>query len=1309
MPSESIYQLKETECPGTPLFLFDCTLSDGDVRRLSTHAVSWNGNAYLARVLDHNAFEFRSGVDDAVASSASLRMLLADADALMSEVDRTAGWKGARVVVTFVFFDLTTGEAASDGVVVFRGMANPVDEATETTLQLSFVNRLNLQRSYLPTVHIQRRCPWAFPITDAQMQEAVSGGAAAAWSPFYSCGYSAGLSGGAGNLNSGAPFRDCDRTRIDCELRGMFERDDSGQITSRFGGMEFVPPAIMVRSYGEKGRHLSPVIDNLALYDDCVPLVYGTGWYQPPVVFARNDGNLTRMEVLLGSGEIAGVDKVIVNNVEIPAGQAGVNMTGTGWYTVVSNGARNGSFNLDFTDGSGAPLGDPYGSMAFVSVVVPNRISDGQALARVNVLVRGLKLPRYDTNGALLDTAFSNNPAWVLLDVLRRAGWDAAEINIASFARAAAVCDELIPATDLNGNAMLLPRYQCNLIITRRRSVGDLVRGISNGVGVLLVMGDDGLLQAVLQGALALQQGTKPPGSNATEILLNGWPAYEFGDNSFSGIARRGDGSSSLRVSSQALAETPNRFTVEFQDQFNEYQQDSLSLSDLDDVLLTRQEITVTLQALGIPNFNQAGRMLARALNKTVNGNVYVQFETSVRGAGLKPGDIVTLTYAREAWERQPFRITSIAPGVNFRTAVITAQIHDDAWYGDTAVVGQPAGRRQGSAGTGIPCPLAGTVINADGSTDYGVTEQQQEQSDGTVSTLLKVAFAAPRKPAASAAAIPLVSLAAVIDTTQGTLAGGTTYYYGVSGLDAQGGETALSFVVTASIPVGSAGNSVALQNLSFSPATVSCNVYRGLTPQTLRLIAAAAPLNATFQDGGLTGTPTPPPDQNYDHANFYWRMETQPAVQADQFSATTIGNSMLEMPENGYVGMAARVTKGAGMGQERLIASNTQQALTLASPWAVVPDATSEFTVAEAGWSVGGTTTSSQVVFQVPTRPGSTVEICGRAANVYNEECGYEESLVSRWQIGVGGSGITDADIPPAPTYTLAANQHGGVEVAGIGFAGLANTATITSGSLTLYCWNELAGGAESTLAAALDESAITCTTAAGATFVLDDVLQVDGEVLLVSQTPGSDGTLAIDRGVLSSTAAGHNSGAPIYKLARRTFVMPFPQRFFGSPASGTYAYNIDLPDVRVAAAELFMTNRVGDGAVQSACFANPTSQGLRTLAGGQFCFQIGGIIAVQNDAGPKVTVDRARSIGDVFATVNAAPVGGDLVVAITQNETELCRLTIVNGTTASGTTDGAVLGVLMAGATLNINVVAAPTGVDSMPGRDLTVTIKL
>ena len=56
----TIHVLKELEVPGTPLFLFDCTLPTGDVQRWSTHEVTVNGTNYLGRVLKHNLFELNS-------------------------------------------------------------------------------------------------------------------------------------------------------------------------------------------------------------------------------------------------------------------------------------------------------------------------------------------------------------------------------------------------------------------------------------------------------------------------------------------------------------------------------------------------------------------------------------------------------------------------------------------------------------------------------------------------------------------------------------------------------------------------------------------------------------------------------------------------------------------------------------------------------------------------------------------------------------------------------------------------------------------------------------------------------------------------------------------------------------------------------------------------------------------------------------------------------------------------------------------------------------------------------------------------
>src|SRR5205807_388691 len=107
-------------------------------------------------------------------------------------------------------------------------------------------------------------------------------------------------------------------------------------------------------------------------------------------------------------------------------------------------GNRAGNFNLDFSDANGNPLGDPYGSLAVLAVVVPNRISNGNSLPNVEVLLQGMQVDVYDTDGNFQGTEYSNNPAWVLLDILRRSGWSLSELNLPSFGVSAAFCNAVI-------------------------------------------------------------------------------------------------------------------------------------------------------------------------------------------------------------------------------------------------------------------------------------------------------------------------------------------------------------------------------------------------------------------------------------------------------------------------------------------------------------------------------------------------------------------------------------------------------------------------------------------------------------------------------------------------------------------------------------------------------------------------------------------------------------------------------------------------------------------------------------------------
>ncbi len=1307
----TIQEIKELEVTGTPVVLFECELAGGGVERWSTHGLVFEGAAYEARVLRHDLFEMRSGAEEGIDAIARVSVTLANADSHCSQIERSVGWKGSRVAVRFVFWDLRSGTAASPAALLFRGIADAPVEITETTLRLAVTNSLNLQRALLPEVRIERRCPWTFPRNAGERAEAVSGGSKGKYSAFYRCGYAPDMPGGGGNFDAGgAPYAACRRTRADCEARGMFDEDAGHLPTRRFGGIEFVPATTMVRSYGEKGQHASAALENEGRYNDFVPLVYGTAWHTPPIVFSKNDGNLTRMEVLLGMGEIEGVLKVLVNNVESPLGETGKDMTSTGWFSVISVGGRTGAFSADYVDGSGRALGDPYGSMAALSVAVPNRVNDGRTLPRVEVLMEGMKLDRFGADGTYLGQEFTSNPAWVLLDILRRSGWRLEEIDAASFGTAAAYCGEAIAAEDLNGNTISIPRFGCNLVLRRRRSAADAIRGVRNGARLYLTYGWGGKLELHVENTLALEQGVKPEGSNAQAPLDGGWPAYEFGDgaNGTTGILRRASGEPSVRVWSRGMAETPNRVTLEFQDAFNEYQQDSLSLRDVDDALRTGQEVSVAAPALGVANFSQAARVARWLLDKAVAGNTFVEFETSVRGLGLKPGDVITVTYLKEGFERQPFRIVKVAPGMNYSTAAITAQIHRDEWYDDANgdLLGTGGARRQGRAEMGLPRPLIGKVVDEYGARQFEIEEKSAESADGSARVTLAAGFVAPARPAAGPA-IPMLSLAARAETSGGTLAGGQTLYYAVSASDGSGGESGLSFVVRATIPAGGNTNTVTLTGLSFGAQTAAFDVYRGESPSGLLRIAANQALAAEFTDAGLAAEMTPPPDENYDHANFHWRMEMLPECEATAHSANSVGNGGLGMPEDGYRGMVVRLTRGLGAGQERVVVSNTATELTVAGAWETVPDETSWFVVAESSWRFGAAAASSPAEFDVPNRAGATVHVSGQSANAHDRECGYELSPVTRWRIGGAGAGPA-AGVPGAPVFTMAAGGRGSIEIGPIKFGSLENTRTISAATLRVDYWNELSSPSLIVVSRAVDAAATEIELSEAGPAQAGDIVQIDAELMRVEEAIDGGLWYRVTRGVNGSATAAHAQFVEVYHLASKTFVIPFARDFFGSPASETFSHAVLLADARVASAEMFATNARGNGAPAVACFTTGPEGGLRTLSGGQYSIQVEGYLAIETGAAPALVVQETHAVRDVSAVVREAPSASPVELRVRVNDSVYALLAIAAGETESNMVSGFGKPALAAGARVELDVLSVGQGIGEGPGRDLTVTVR-
>jgi hypothetical protein len=413
------------------------------------------------------------------------------------------------------------------------------------------------------------------------------------------------------------------------------------------------------------------------------------------------------------------------------------------------------------------------------------------------------------------------------------------------------------------------------------------------------------------------------------------------------------------------------------------------------------------------------------------------------------------------------------------------------------------------------------------------------------------------------------------------------------------------------------------------------------------------------------------------------------------------IGNSSLQMAVNGYAGMTVRIVRGAGAGQERSVVTNDLTTITVPK-WSVEPDATSFFTVAEAGWHFAAVAESSPIQFPIPNRTGEVVQITGRSANVNNLECSPQLATVTRWT--VGGSGIVDTQVPPQPFFGLGAESHGSVVVlSGVSFSDLTNTISISSGTLTLHYWDELTASPSTVLATNLGAGDQSLTLMIAASIPAGTRLQVEEEIVTVTASSGLQ--YFVTRAVDGSVATAHTAGTVIYPLANQTTIVPFPTNFFGSRYGGNWTYPITLPDVRVVSAELFVTNRLGNSQTTGICFTETLDRGLRTLSGGQYSIQVEGYLAVEQSVAPPIVVEASRSVRDVFGVLGS-PADSPVQVQVNLNGAAYCTLTFAAGAISSSSALGTTLPFLPAMSQLTVAILSVG---QTLPGADLTVTIRL
>jgi hypothetical protein len=296
------------------------------------------------------------------------------------------------------------------------------------------------------------------------------------------------------------------------------------------------------------------------------------------------------------------------------------------------------------------------------------------------------------------------------------------------------------------------------------------------------------------------------------------------------------------------------------------------------------------------------------------------------------------------------------------------------------------------------------------------------------------------------------------------------------------------------------------------------------------------------------------------------------------------------------------------------------------------------------------------------------------------------------------------DSGVPPAPLFSVAVSPLlGGLDFAAVAFSTLVNTRSVIAGTFGIYYYDEVNGAAPLALnapIAATDQTILfAAAVAAGA------LVQIDQEIFLAANTD-SGGNTAVQRGMQGTTAAAHLVTALAYVLQEKIAIVPFVKGFFGTPAGGDWKYSLELPDVRVASVDLFMTNTLGNGAVTVNPYTSTDDTGLRTFGGGQFSFQITGYLAIQTGAAPLVIVDADQSVRDMYAVLITPSTGAGVTLQLNQNGAAYATLQFAAGAIVSNVVNGFGLPPLRAGDQLSLDVDGVGT---TNPGSDLTVIVRL
>jgi len=909
MPLSTINTQKELALTQKPLLLLDFTWSDGSTQYFATDSLTYNGNAYLPRVLDETLTAFQAFSEQGIDTVPSIDIKLADADkTLYNGIEATVGFKGATVAATFVFWQSGTANVSTDSISNFVGVCQS-PSMQEDALVMTATNKLNLTLKSFPTQTIQKLCLYNFPATATDR-------AANAASDKPCCKYFPDGSGGLalGNYSTGTtPYTSCNYSKSDCQARGMYTSDSSARKTGNFSGIQWQAPAsINSRPYGGSFEEVVGS-SNPSKYVQKIPAAYGTVWCEAITLNQPNDANYTRMEVLVCAGQVSSISKVVVNGEVIPHAPGTDPVFPTvppdvssvadalkmGWWFGVSNGSTLSQPNQE-SPWSGQ--GDPYSGMCVLGIVVLPQIASPGSNAQVQVLVGGAAVRVYSSPTAYVNQS-TNSPVWNLASILSWLNVDYPGLSLQTWIDAESMRNQSIPFQTIFGMSSTHPRYSMSLFVGSQRGASDLIRGIRNSIKGLLLPDytNGGKLQLSMLGTLAFQQPNPVDGSNDNTAYPSynldgtsgtGYVAYHFSDTNGT-IAVDENGNSTFKINQNTMQDAPNSFDVSFWDAENIYSQDSLTLQENDDISLTGMIIPGDYPMDGLNTYDQAQRVGANFFARQLRGNYRLaadgetigdtkgtlrpQLQTSFKAVKLTAGQIVMVDYFQYGLSGALFRVVKIEPTVNMERITLALEAHNDAHWVDTyGQTGRPlweapyAGGKTAITRGWIPAGAPFLTDAADpifdnsligGSVPTGVYDPCMSigqvsyvtNADGSATASVTVRGYYPMN-APSAAPPPFVPIEGLTSSTGGAFVGGEIVWVSISGSNSNG-EGVGSVPIAIYIQPGTNTNTAEVTGLFWPSGIQLGNVYAGMSPDKLYLQQPTSVSGGSYVLSGGTST----------------------------------------------------------------------------------------------------------------------------------------------------------------------------------------------------------------------------------------------------------------------------------------------------------------------------------------------------------------------------------------------------------------------------------------------------------------------